>query len=113
MSSVESFKSKLYRYCFFGWLLEQPPADIYGRNAVRTANRERLERWLPHYVRVHAVLSVICGGLLGGALVLELDLLEIVSTAGATGVEICITLTMFAAYAALRLQAVTGDVDNS
>lgn len=53
--------SKLYRYLFFGWLLQRPRGDLFLRQSLRRANIRALNRWLPHYARVHAVLALLSG----------------------------------------------------
>lgn len=115
MSSGESFKSKLYRYFFFGWMLEQPDGDLYLRRAVRMRNREVMERWLPHYGKVHALVSALVSALFGLALWAEqqweLDALWVALPACGLGAELCLTLGLVAAFVALRLQAMAGDID--
>lgn len=111
MSSGESFKSKLYRYFFFGWMLEQPHGDLYLRRAVRLRNRDAMERWLPHYVKVHALASTLLAVLLWGEQLLELDALWVALPACGLGAELCLTLGLMAAFVALRLQVMAGDID--
>lgn len=107
----ESFLRKLYRYAFFGWMLEQPHGDIYLRNSLRTRNREMLARWLPHYLRVHAVGAALCSLLLWLVLSLEADQVLVALVACADGAEICLALGMLSALVALKLQELAGDRD--
>lgn len=112
MHASESFKSKLYRYFFFGWLLKEPHGDVWLRHSLRTSNREALDRWLPHYVRVHALVSALLCGLLWAAMSLELSLWFVGPLACGMSVEMCLTLALVAAHLALRLQQWSGDIDN-
>lgn len=94
-------RAKLWRYLSYGWLLERPPGDLFGAYACRRANRERLSRWLPRYLRVYAALTVLAGlgresiqGLGGGNVPLVLSSLTLCVTAGALVVTACAYLAL-------------------
>ena len=61
MPSDERLLSKLYRYLFPGWPLREPQGDLFLRQSLRRANLKALSRWLPHYARVHGVLTGLLG----------------------------------------------------
>jgi hypothetical protein len=101
---TESLRSKLKRYLFSGWLLHELDGDVYLAHAIRQRNRERYRRHLPHYVKVHAVLASLFGGLLVGSL--SWDAGEVASGLAATALafEVCFVVFFFSALAAFTLE---------
>lgn len=49
--------SLLARYLLPVGLTRTPHGDVFARAAVERENLARLRRWMPHYVKVHAVLA--------------------------------------------------------
>src|SRR5262245_50696296 len=54
----EPLHTKLHHYLFIGWMLREPHGDLFMRQSLRRANLAALHRWLPHYARVHGVLTL-------------------------------------------------------
>ena len=101
----ESFPSKLHRYLFFGWLLRAPEGDVYSRHAQVRHNRERLRRWLPHYLRVHTTLALAAALTLWGFDGPESSRCATLACAFALGAEACLSLALLCAWLALKLQS--------
>jgi hypothetical protein len=60
-SPANTLPSKAWRFFYFGWMLKPLEGDQFSRAATRRGNRCTLQRWLPHYVRVHAGLAFLGG----------------------------------------------------
>lgn len=63
-----SFRSLLLRYLLPVGLMRRPRGDVYLQRAMLLANLDALRRWMPHYVRVHAVLTLALAGIGAAAL---------------------------------------------
>jgi hypothetical protein len=107
----EPLGAKLYRYCFIGWMLRKPHGDLFLRQSLRRTNLAVLHRWLPHYARTHAVLTLFWGVVvwalgetIGG---LWLALAGIIF-----GAEAMLTLTLACAALAFVLNPHIGDIDD-
>jgi hypothetical protein len=94
--------SLLLRYLLPVGLAREPQGDVFRQHAMFVSNVEALRRWLPHYVRVHAILAVM-----------TLGLSAFLGTQGASWVaaaaavvaapEVCLVVAFAAAAIALRL----------
>ena len=51
--------SLLLRYLLPIGLAREPQGDVFLQHAMFVSNVQALRRWLPHYVRVHAVLAAL------------------------------------------------------
>ena len=107
----EPLGAKLYRYFFIGWMLRKPQGDLFLRQSLRRTNLAVLHRWLPHYARAHAVLTLFWGVVvwalgetIGG---LWLALAGIIF-----GAEAMLTLTLACAALAFVLNPHIGDIDD-
>lgn len=99
---MTTFRQRLWRYLTYAWMLEEPPEELFGAHAARAANRERLRRWMPHYLRVHLVLAAASMALLWGLL----DAAPLWSQCAAAllcGVELSMLAACLATLAAVRV----------
>jgi hypothetical protein len=55
--------SLLLRWLLPIGLAREPQGDVFLQHAMFVSNVDALRRWLPHYVRVHAVLAALVLGL--------------------------------------------------
>jgi len=107
----EPLSFKLYRYFFIGWMLHRPHGDVFLRRALRRENLAVLHRWLPHYARAHAVMTLFWGivvwalGETVGGLWLALACLIF-------GAEAMFTVTLACAVLAFMLNPHIGDFDD-
>jgi hypothetical protein len=111
MAACEPLKSKLYRYFFFGWMLQSPDGDVFLSAAQRRNNRHLARKWLPHYLRVHAVTTALCFGVVLAFSVLEVDPWELILSAIAGCLELGVTVITAAALGTLMLVEAHGDLD--
>ena len=54
---MPSTRSLLLRYLLPVGVAREPHGDVFLQHAMFVSNIEALRRWLPHYVKVHAVLA--------------------------------------------------------
>jgi hypothetical protein len=108
MQPTESFLSQLRRYFYWNWLLVTPEGDIFAQAATRRKNRQMLRRWLPHYVKVHAVLTGVWASLVW---LLPVEGFSTFAAALASVLEGVTTLGLGAILAILILREATGDLD--
>jgi hypothetical protein len=96
-------RSLLLRYLLPVGLAREPQGDVFLQHAMFVANVEALRRWLPHYVKVHAVLAAATLAL--SALVNALGASWWVSVPAAlvAALEVCLTIAFAAAVVALRI----------
>ena len=52
-------RSLVYRYLFVGWLMHVPSHDLFQHRVDLQENRQMLARWLPVYLRRHAILLLL------------------------------------------------------
>lgn len=96
-------RSLLLRYLLPVGLAREPQGDVFLQHAMFVANVQALRRWLPHYVKVHAVLAGASLGLSALASALGASLWLCVPAGVATGLEVCCTIVFSAALVALRI----------
>lgn len=103
-----SFRALLLRYLFPVGLMRRPRGDVFLQRSMLLSNLEALRRWMPHYVRVHAVLSGLMGAgcLLGAHLGAPLPLL--VLAAAAAGVELVLLVVFGSTALAARIPTPRG-----
>jgi hypothetical protein len=95
--------SLLLRYLLPVGLAREPHGDVFLQHAMFVSNVQALRRWLPHYVRVHAVLAGATMGVsalvnaFGGSLWVS------VPAAVVAGLEVCLTIVFAAGVVALRI----------
>lgn len=100
---MPSTRSLLLRYLLPVGLAREPHGDVFLQHAMFVANVDALRRWLPHYVKVHAVLAGV-----------SLGLSALLGAAGASpwiavpagvvaALEVCSTIVFAAAVVALRI----------
>ena len=111
MAAGEPLKSKLYRYFFFGWMLQLPDGDIFLSTAQRRSNRHLARKWLPHYLRVHFVATAFCFGTLALFMSLDADLWELLLPAAAGCLELSVTVITAAALGTMMLVEALSDLD--
>ena len=96
-------RSLLLRYLLPVGVAHEPQGDIFLQHAMFVSNVEALRRWLPHYVRVHAVLagaSTVLSALLWAR---DAPLRIAVTVAIVAALEVCLTIAFAAAAIALRI----------
>jgi hypothetical protein len=94
--------SLLLRWLLPVGLAREPQGDVFLQHAMFVSNVQALRRWLPHYVRVHAVLGVLTLGLSaflgthGAAWVAA-------AAAVVAALEVCLAIAFAATAIALRI----------
>ena len=93
----------MLRYLLPVGVAREPHGDVFLQHAMFVSNIEALRRWLPHYVKVHAVLATVSLGLsallgAGGA-----PTWIAVPAAVVAALEVCLTIVFSAAVIALRI----------
>ena len=111
MTLDEPLSAKLYRYFFIGWMLRRPQGDLFTRQAQRRANLALLHRWLPHYARAHAVLTLFWGVVVW-ALGETIGGLWLALAGVIFGAEAMFALTLVCAVLAFALSPHIGDGDD-
>ena len=95
--------SLLLRYLLPVGVAREPHGDVFLQHAMFVSNVEALRRWLPHYVRVHAVLASVSLGLSVLLGTRGASLWVAVSVAVVAALEVCLTIAFSAAAIALRI----------
>jgi hypothetical protein len=100
---MQSSHSLLLRYLLPVGVAREPQGDVFLQHAMFVSNIEALRRWLPHYVKVHAVLAGVTLSLsallcAGGA-----SSWIAVPAAVVAALEVCSTIAFAAAVIALRI----------
>jgi len=100
---MPSTHSLLKRYLFPVGVVREPHGDVFLQHAMFVANIEALRRWLPHYVKVHAVLAGLSLGLSALLCASGASSWFAVPAAVVAALEVCSTIVFSAATIALRL----------
>ncbi len=95
--------SLLLRYLLPVGIAREPHGDVFLQHAMFVSNIEALRRWLPHYVKVHAVLAGVSLGLSALLCACGASSWIAVPVAVVTALEICSTIVFSAAVIALRI----------
>jgi len=100
---MRSTHSLLLRYLLPVGVAREPQGDVFLQHAMFVSNIEALRRWLPHYVKVHAVLATVTLSL--SALLCARDASSWISVPAAAlaALEVCLTIVFSAATVALRI----------
>lgn len=100
---MESTHSLLLRYLLPVGVAREPHGDVFLQHAMFVSNIEALRRWLPHYVKVHAVLAGLSLGL--SALLCACDASSWIAVPAAVvaALEVCLTIVFSATAIALRV----------
>jgi hypothetical protein len=93
----------MLRYLLPVGVAREPHGDVFLQHAMFVSNIEALRRWLPHYLKVHAVLATVALGLstllcAGGA-----STWITVPAAVVAALEVCSTIVFSATIIALRI----------
>jgi hypothetical protein len=96
-------RSLLLRYLLPVGLAREPQGDVFLQHAMFVANVEALRRWLPHYVKVHAVLAAAGLGLSAFVNALGASLWVSVPAAIVAALELGLTIVFTAGVVALRV----------
>ena len=101
--AMPSTHSLLLRYLLPVGIAREPHGDVFLQHAMFVANIEALRRWLPHYVKVHAVLAGVWLGL--SALLSAGDASSWIAVPAAlvAALEVCLAIVFSAAVIALRI----------
>jgi hypothetical protein len=100
---MQSTRSLLLRYLLPVGVAREPHGDVFLQHAMFVSNIEALRRWLPHYVKVHAILA---GGWLGMSVLLgawDASSWIAVPVAVVAALEVCSTIVFSATAIALRI----------
>ena len=100
---MHSTHSLLLRYLLPVGLAREPHGDVFLQHAMFVSNIEALRRWLPHYVKVHAVLAGVSLGLSALLCASGASSWLAVPTSVVAALEICLTIVFSAAVIALRI----------
>ncbi len=100
---MQSPRSLLLRYLFPVGVAREPHGDVFLQHAMFVSNIEALRRWLPHYVKVHAVLAGVSLGLSVLLSVSGASSWIAVPAAVVAALEVCSTIVFLAAAIALRI----------
>ena len=100
---MPSTRSLLLRYLLPVGLAREPQGDVFLQHAMFVANIEALRRWLPHYVRVHAVLAGVSLGLSALLGAHGASPWIAVPAAVVAALEVCSTIVFSAGVVALRI----------
>jgi hypothetical protein len=98
-----STHSLLLRYLLPVGITREPHGDVFLQHATFVSNIEALRRWLPHYVKVHAVLAGVSLGLSALLCACGASSWIAVPAAIVTALEVCSTIVFSAATIALRI----------
>jgi hypothetical protein len=98
---MPSTHSLLLRYLLPVGVAHEPHGDVFLQHAIFVSNIEALRRWLPHYVKVHAVLASVLLGL--SALLSGASSWIAVPAAVVAALEVCTTIVFSAGVIALRI----------
>ena len=100
---MQSTHSLLLRYLLPVGVAREPRGDVFLQHAMFVSNIEALRRWLPHYVKVHAVLAVVSLGLSALLCARGASSWIAVPAAVVAALEVCSTIVFSAAAIALHL----------
>ena len=100
---MQSTHSLLLRYLLPVGVAREPHGDVFLQHAMFVSNIEALRRWLPHYVKVHAVLASISLGLSALLGACGASSWIAVPVAVIAALEVCSTIVFAAATIALRI----------
>jgi len=95
--------SLLLRYLLPVGIAREPHGDVFLQHAMFVSNIEGLRRWLPHYVKVHAVLAGVSLGLSGLLCASGASPWIAVPVALVAALEVCSAIVFSAAVIALRI----------
>ena len=100
---MPSTPSLLLRYLLPVGVAREPHGDVFLQHAIFVANIEVLRRWLPHYVKVHAVLAGVSLGLCALLHAGCASSWLVVPAAVVAALAVCATIAFSAAALALRI----------
>jgi len=100
---MPSSHSLLLRYLLPLGVAREPRGDVFMQHAMFVSNIESLRRWLPHYVKVHAVLLAVALGLSALPCVRGASPWVSVPVAIVTALEVCLTIVFSTGAIALRI----------
>jgi hypothetical protein len=100
---MHSTHSLLLRYLLPVGVAHEPHGDVFLQHAMFVSNIEALRRWLPHYVKVHAVLAAVSLGLSAFLCARDASSWIAVPAAVVAALEVCSTIVFSAAAIALRI----------
>ena len=100
---MQSTHSLLLRYLLPVGVAREPQGDVFLQHAMFVANIEALRRWLPHYVRVHAVLAGLSLGTSALLCACDASSWIVVPIAVVAALEVCSAIVFSAAAIALRI----------
>ena len=95
--------SLLLRYLLPVGIAREPHGDVFLQHAMFVSNIEALRRWLPHYVKVHAVLAGATLCLSGLLCACGASSWIAVPVAVVAALEVCSTIVFSAGVIALRI----------
>ena len=95
--------SLLLRYLLPVGIAREPHGDVFLQHAMFVSNIEALRRWLPHYVKVHAVLAGATLFLSGLLCACGASSWIAVPVAVVAALEVCSTIVFSAGVIALRI----------
>ena len=95
--------SLLLRYLLPIGIAREPHGDVFLQHAMFVSNIEALRRWLPHYVKAHAVLAGLSLGLSALLCASGASSWIAVPAAVVVALEVCATIVFSAATIALRI----------
>jgi hypothetical protein len=101
--AMQSTHSLLLRYLLPVGVAREPHGDVFLQHAIFVSNIEALRRWLPHYVKVHAVLAAVFLGLSALLCARGASSWIAVPAAVLAALEVCSTIVFSAATIALRI----------
>lgn len=97
-----SLRTSIWRFLSIGWMLAEPMGDQFSIRAEQARNRERLERWLPHYVKVHTTLAAIFLTGFVACDALEAPTLLLITFTTLFGAEVAVLTGLLGAYLSVR-----------
>jgi len=100
---MQSTHPLLLRYLLPVGIAREPHGDVFLQHAMYVSNIEALRRWLPHYVKVHAVLAAVSLGLSGLLCACGASSWIALPVAVVGALEVCLTIVFSAAVIALRI----------
>ncbi len=100
---MQATHSLLLRYLLPVGIAREPQGDVFLQHAMFVSNIEALRRWLPHYVKVHAVLAGASLGLSALLSACGASSWFAVPVAVIAALEVCSTIVFSAAVIALRI----------